>query len=128
MAEFDSYAAGYDGGMQHRLKRLLGRSAEDYVAVKARCLLKDLARRPQAPSTLPRTRGRAAPRILDVGCHRVRPGFRFGFRFTASREWKRTGGKNRKSSLPPNPRFFLTRAGRVRSPRYSALCRGGSCA
>ena len=68
MAEFDHYAARYDGGMEHPLKQWLGRSVEDYVAVKARWLLRDLARRPEAPAVSATACGRTPARILDVGC------------------------------------------------------------
>ena len=63
-AEFDRYAADYDGGMTHPLKRCLGRTAEDYIAVKVAWLLRDLARHPVATS-----HGANGPlRILDLGC------------------------------------------------------------
>jgi ubiquinone/menaquinone biosynthesis C-methylase UbiE len=39
-AEFDKHAAGYDGGLDNPVKRLIGRSADDYVAVKARWLMR----------------------------------------------------------------------------------------
>ncbi len=64
MVEFDQYADGYHAGMEHLLKRLVGRSAEEFVAVKVRWLLRDLQRHP--------LRGRGDPtrpqRILDDGC------------------------------------------------------------
>lgn len=64
MAEFDQYADGYNAGLEHPLKRLVGRSAEEFVAVKVRWLLRDLQRHPLG--------GRGAPmrphRILDDGC------------------------------------------------------------
>ena len=64
VAEFDQYAASYSAGMEHPLKRLAGRSAEEFAAVKVRWLLRDLARRPLAARET-----RAAPlRILDYGC------------------------------------------------------------
>lgn len=64
MAEFDQYAHGYDAGMQHPLKRAVGRSPEEFVAVKVRWLLSDLQQRPLgAPD------GRVGPlRLLDAGC------------------------------------------------------------
>jgi SAM-dependent methyltransferase len=55
-AEFDAHADGYDGGMDHPLKSLAGDSADDFVAVKVRWLLRhwpELA---------------AASSILDYGC------------------------------------------------------------
>src|SRR4051794_33658934 len=39
-AEFDAYAEGYDAGMDHALKALAGDSADDFVAVKLRWLLR----------------------------------------------------------------------------------------
>lgn len=55
-AEFDDYADGYDAGMDHALKRLLGESADQYLAAKVRWLRRDLA------DFGPR------PAILDFGC------------------------------------------------------------
>jgi len=64
VAEFDQYAAGYSAGMEHPLKRLAGRSADEFVAVKVRWLLRDLAR-----SRLAAWESSASPlRILDYGC------------------------------------------------------------
>jgi len=64
VAEFDQYADGYSAGMEHPLKRLVGRSAGEFVAVKVRWLLRDLARRPLAA-----WESSASPmRILDYGC------------------------------------------------------------
>lgn len=54
-AEFDAYAPGYDAGMENPIKRLLGESAEQYIAVKARWLRQDL-------------RDFVATAILDFGC------------------------------------------------------------
>lgn len=68
MAEFDRYAAEYDAGMQHPVKRLLGRSAEEYMAVKTRWLLRDFARLPGVPAGRPSTGGQMPTRVLDVGC------------------------------------------------------------
>ena len=58
-AEFDSYAQGYAAGMDNKAKRLLGDSADDFIAVKLRWLLR----------TFPSLRA-AGPsfRILDYGC------------------------------------------------------------
>jgi SAM-dependent methyltransferase len=39
-AEFDRHAAGYDGGLDNPVKRLLGSSADRFIAVKARWLLR----------------------------------------------------------------------------------------
>jgi SAM-dependent methyltransferase len=39
-AEFDRHAARYDGGLDHPIKRLLGDSADQFIAVKARWLLR----------------------------------------------------------------------------------------
>jgi ubiquinone/menaquinone biosynthesis C-methylase UbiE len=39
-AEFDKHAATYDGGLDNPIKRLLGSSADDYIAVKARWLMR----------------------------------------------------------------------------------------
>jgi SAM-dependent methyltransferase len=62
--EFDQYAARYNAGMEHPLKRLVGRSAEAFIALKVRWLLRDLQRRALAV-----TRDSASPvRILDYGC------------------------------------------------------------
>jgi SAM-dependent methyltransferase len=56
-AEFDRHAAGYDGGLDNPIKRLIGSSPDDYIAVKARWLL----RREKAL----RTGGLG---LLDYGC------------------------------------------------------------
>jgi ubiquinone/menaquinone biosynthesis C-methylase UbiE len=39
-AEFDKHAAGYDGGLDNPIKRMIGSSADDYIAVKARWLMR----------------------------------------------------------------------------------------
>ena len=39
-AEFDKHAATYDGGLGNPIKRLIGSSADDYIAVKARWLMR----------------------------------------------------------------------------------------
>jgi len=39
-AEFDRHAAGYDGGLDDPIKRMLGQSADQFIAVKARWLLR----------------------------------------------------------------------------------------
>jgi SAM-dependent methyltransferase len=56
-AEFDRHAAGYDGGLDNPVKRLMGNSADQFIAVKARWLLR---REPDLRS------GRIA--LLDYGC------------------------------------------------------------
>jgi SAM-dependent methyltransferase len=61
-AEFDAYAADYDGGMDNAIKRWAGDSAVEFIDVKVRWLLNELARRPLAS---PR---RHRPRVLDFGC------------------------------------------------------------
>ena len=55
--EFDKHAATYDGGLDNPVKRLIGSSADDYIAVKARWLMrreKDLRE--------------GTPSLLDYGC------------------------------------------------------------
>jgi SAM-dependent methyltransferase len=39
-AEFDRHAAGYDGGLDNPVKRLMGNSPDQFIAVKARWLLR----------------------------------------------------------------------------------------
>ena len=56
-AEFDRHAATYDGGLDNPIKRLMGNSADQFIAVKARWLL----RREPALKT-----GDLA--VLDYGC------------------------------------------------------------
>jgi SAM-dependent methyltransferase len=56
-AEFDRHAAAYDGGFDNPVKRLLGNSADQFIAVKARWLLR---REPELCS------GTLA--LLDYGC------------------------------------------------------------
>jgi ubiquinone/menaquinone biosynthesis C-methylase UbiE len=55
--EFDSYAERYDGGLDNPIKRLMGESADQFIAVKARWLLR---REPELKT------GRLA--VLDYGC------------------------------------------------------------
>ena len=57
-SEFDSYAKGYDSGMDNPLKRLVGDGADDFIAVKVRWLLR----------WWPELRGRSDLSILDYGC------------------------------------------------------------
>src|SRR3981081_3384079 len=56
-AEFDSHAAHYDGGLDNPIKRLVGSSADQFIAVKARWLLRN---EPEL------ARGGLA--VLDYGC------------------------------------------------------------
>ncbi|HEV3491699.1 MAG TPA: class I SAM-dependent methyltransferase, partial [Reyranella sp.] len=56
-AEFDSHAAHYDGGLDNPIKRLVGSSADQFIAVKARWLLR---------RELRLTAGGLA--VLDYGC------------------------------------------------------------
>ena len=39
-AEFDRHAAGYDGGLDNPIKRMMGNSPDQFIAVKARWLLR----------------------------------------------------------------------------------------
>ena len=39
-SEFDKHAATYDGGLDNPIKRMIGSSADDYIAVKARWLMR----------------------------------------------------------------------------------------
>lgn len=57
MAEFDRHAATYDGGLDNPVKRLVGSSADQFIAVKTRWLLR---REPALK------RGGLA--VLDYGC------------------------------------------------------------
>ena len=56
-AEFDDYAAEYQGGLDNPIKRLLGSSPDQFIAVKARWLLR------REPAL--RTGGLS---VLDYGC------------------------------------------------------------
>ena len=56
-AEFDKHAASYDGGLDNPIKRMMGDSADQFIAVKARWLLR------REPGL--RTAGLA---MLDYGC------------------------------------------------------------
>lgn len=58
-AEFDSYARGYAAGMDNPAKRLLGDSADDFIAVKLRWLLRTFPSIRSADSSF---------RVLDYGC------------------------------------------------------------
>jgi len=57
-AEFDAYAAGYAAGMDNGLKALAGDSADDFVGVKVRWLLR----------RWPELRTNSQMSILDYGC------------------------------------------------------------
>lgn len=61
-SDFDRHATGYQGGMEHPLKRMAGAGLDDFMRPKARWLLRDLARHP------PRQEGSARVRLLDYGC------------------------------------------------------------
>jgi len=56
-AEFDDYAAEYEGGLDNPIKRLMGSSPDQFIAVKARWLL----RKEPALST-------GGLSVLDYGC------------------------------------------------------------
>jgi SAM-dependent methyltransferase len=62
-AEFDAYAAGYAAGMEDPLKRLMGGGFDAFIDLKARWLLRDLARRPVRSAARPDTAA-----LLDFGC------------------------------------------------------------
>ena len=73
-AEFDRHAAGYDGGLDHPIKRLLGDSADQFIAVKARWLLR------HEPGLRATNSKGGSLRLLDYGCGagdlmRVLPGW-----------------------------------------------------
>lgn len=57
-AEFDAYAPGYAAGMENPVKALLGESAEQFVGVKLRWLLR---RHPDSLTS-------EGKRVLDYGC------------------------------------------------------------
>jgi SAM-dependent methyltransferase len=62
-AEFDAYASGYAAGMEDPIKRLMGGDFDAFIDLKARWLLRDLARRPLR--SVPRP---SAAALLDFGC------------------------------------------------------------
>ena len=62
-AEFDEYAEGYSAGMDNPLKRLVGASAEQFIEVKVRWLLRDWTVRAESLR-----RHRRRPALLDYGC------------------------------------------------------------
>jgi ubiquinone/menaquinone biosynthesis C-methylase UbiE len=57
--EFDAYATEYDAGMENPVKSLLGESADDFVMIKLRWLLREFPELRQAD---------IAFRVLDYGC------------------------------------------------------------
>ncbi len=57
-SEFDAHADAYDAGMDNKLKALAGDSADDFIAVKVRWLLR----------RWPELRANASCSILDYGC------------------------------------------------------------
>jgi SAM-dependent methyltransferase len=62
-AEFDAYAPGYAAGMEDPIKRLMGGEFDAFIDLKARWLLRDLARRPlRSADRL------SAAALLDFGC------------------------------------------------------------
>ena len=61
-AEFDRHAAGYDGGLDHPIKRLLGNSADQFIAVKVRWLLR------QEKGLRDGDSKGGSLRLLDYGC------------------------------------------------------------
>ncbi|MBV8393713.1 MAG: class I SAM-dependent methyltransferase [Alphaproteobacteria bacterium] len=60
-AEFDRHAATYDGGLDNPIKRMMGNSADQFIAVKARWLMRreKALKAKDADSTLD---------VLDYGC------------------------------------------------------------
>jgi SAM-dependent methyltransferase len=62
VTEFDSYADGYDAGMDNPLKRLLGNDPAAYLRVKIDWMMRDLCRRPVGSLMAD------PPRLLDFGC------------------------------------------------------------
>jgi len=61
-AEFDRHAVNYDGGLDNPIKRLLGDTADQFIAVKARWLLR---REPGLRAGNPKE---GSLRLLDYGC------------------------------------------------------------
>lgn len=61
-AEFDRHAAGYDGGLDDPIKRMLGDSADQFIAVKVRWLLRREKGLRDASSA------GGGLRLLDYGC------------------------------------------------------------
>lgn len=58
-AEFDQYSDHYDAGMGHPLKRMVGKSADDFIAVKVAWLLRAIRRA---------NGSECGQRWLDYGC------------------------------------------------------------
>ena len=119
-AEFDRHAAAYDGGLDNPIKRVMGESADQFIAVKARWLLR---REPRLKS------GGLA--MLDYGCGAgdlMRVAAELGARadFTGcdvSSGMLDEVGKRWPASLGPAPRV----AAASRGPRpisMKACCRG----
>ncbi|WP_421999860.1 class I SAM-dependent methyltransferase [Reyranella sp.] len=68
-AEFDRHAATYDGGLDNPVKRLLGSSPDQFIAVKARWLLRrEPALRPGPGPGPVAEPGRGKLALLDYGC------------------------------------------------------------
>jgi len=93
-AEFDKHAASYDGGLDNPIKRMMGDSADQFIAVKARWLLR------REPGL--RTAGLA---MLDYGCGagdlmRVLAGMGTKASFTGLRRLDRHAGPRSASAGP----------------------------
>lgn len=58
-AEFDAFANAYDAGMDNPLKRMVGDSADDFIELKVRWLLRDLGRERSTAKSLT---------LFDYGC------------------------------------------------------------
>jgi len=61
LSEFDEYAGDYNAGMENPIKRLLGSSADDYIDVKAKWLIRYLEKDNRGLPDKPM-------RMLDFGC------------------------------------------------------------
>ena len=61
-AEFDQFASGYGAGMENPAKRMVGRSADDFILPKVQWMLRDLEARPIRGAHV------AELRLLDFGC------------------------------------------------------------
>ena len=55
-AEFDRHAARYDGGLDNPVKRLMGNSADQFIAVKARVVAWKARWRVVSSSSMSRSR------------------------------------------------------------------------
>ena len=62
--KFDQFAKDYSAGMEDPVKRLAGRSADDFLAVKASWLVRDIRR----SSAVGGGHERGPVRVLDFGC------------------------------------------------------------